>query len=72
MRGQEPRCGQGQVLCPDAAIGEIHPFIQDFRDPLTAFAIDVIGGTPTEFSIHLKNEMAKWAKVIKDANIRAD
>jgi tripartite-type tricarboxylate transporter receptor subunit TctC len=45
---------------------------RDFRDPLTAFAIDVIGGTPTEFSIHLKNEMAKWAKVIKDANIRAD
>lgn len=45
---------------------------RDFRDPLTAFAIDVIGSTPDEFSTHLKNETAKWTKVIKEANIRAD
>jgi tripartite-type tricarboxylate transporter receptor subunit TctC len=45
---------------------------RDFRDPLAAYAIDVIGSTPGEFSIYLKREMEKWAKVIKDANIRAD
>jgi tripartite-type tricarboxylate transporter receptor subunit TctC len=30
------------------------------------------GGTPEEFAAFIKREVAKWAVVIKDANIKAD
>lgn len=54
--------------------GEITKAVQarDVREPLAAYAVDVIASTPEEFATHLKNETAKWAKVIRDANIRAD
>ena len=81
LRGYEASLWYG-IMAPAATPPEILQLLhnetskavqsRDFRDPLTTFAIDVIGGTPNEFSMHLKNEMAKWAKVIKDANIRAD
>ncbi len=45
---------------------------RDFGEPLAAFAIEVIASTPEEFSAYLRKEMSKWARVIKDANIRAD
>jgi tripartite-type tricarboxylate transporter receptor subunit TctC len=31
-----------------------------------------IGNTPEQFALELRNETARWAKVIKDANIRID
>ena len=45
---------------------------RDVREPWAAAAIEVAGGTPEEFATYLKNEIAKWSKVIRDANIRAD
>ena len=39
---------------------------RDFAEPLAAFAIEVIAGTPDEFATYLKNETSKWAKVIRD------
>jgi tripartite-type tricarboxylate transporter receptor subunit TctC len=45
---------------------------RDVRDPLAAFAIEVIASTPEEFAAHLKNETEKWTKVIREAGIRAD
>jgi tripartite-type tricarboxylate transporter receptor subunit TctC len=45
---------------------------RDLREPLAAYAIEVIDSTPAELSAYLRNEVEKWAKVIKDANIRAD
>ncbi|MDO8595163.1 MAG: tripartite tricarboxylate transporter substrate-binding protein, partial [Sulfuricaulis sp.] len=44
----------------------------DVRDPLAAQAVETVSSTPEEFATHIKSEIAKWAKVIKDANIRAD
>ena len=32
----------------------------------------VMGGSPADFAAHLKRETAKWARVIKDAGIKAD
>ena len=54
--------------------GEITKSVQarDVREPWAAFAIEVIGNTPDEFSAYLKSEIAKWGKVIREANIRAD
>ncbi len=34
--------------------------------------LDVIGTTPQEASAHLKNELGKWGKVIKERGMRAD
>ena len=45
---------------------------REFAEPLAAFAIEVIASTPDEFATYLKNETSKWAKVIRDADIRAD
>jgi tripartite-type tricarboxylate transporter receptor subunit TctC len=45
---------------------------RDFGEPLAVFAIEIIASTPDAFLAHLNREMKKWAKVIKDANIRAD
>lgn len=34
--------------------------------------LDIITSSPEEFAAHLKNEMNKWGKVIKERNMRAD
>ena len=34
------------------------------------FGVDAVGNTPEEFAARIKAEIAKWEKVIKDANIR--
>jgi tripartite-type tricarboxylate transporter receptor subunit TctC len=44
----------------------------DIRESFSRFAVEVIANTPEEFASHLKNEIEKWSKVIKEANIRAD
>jgi tripartite-type tricarboxylate transporter receptor subunit TctC len=44
----------------------------DVRDPLAAQAVETVSSTPEEFAAYIKSEIAKWAKVIGDANIRAD
>ena len=45
---------------------------RDVREPWAAAAIEDAGGTPKEFATYLKNEIAQWSKVIRDANKRAD
>lgn len=45
---------------------------KDAVDSLKRQGLDATGGTPAEFAAHIKTELAKWAKVVKDANIRAD
>jgi tripartite-type tricarboxylate transporter receptor subunit TctC len=54
--------------------GEITKGVQarDVREPLAAFAVEVIASSSDEFAAHLRNEMEKWGKVIQEANIRAD
>ena len=44
----------------------------DVRDPLAVQAVEVVSSTPEEFALYIKSEIAKWAKVIKDANIHAN
>ena len=44
----------------------------DVREPLAARGVEVIGSTPEEFVKHIRSETEKWAKVIKEANIRAN
>jgi tripartite-type tricarboxylate transporter receptor subunit TctC len=44
----------------------------DVREKLAALGADPGGGTPEQLGAHIKSELAKWSKVIKDANIRAE
>ena len=41
---------------------------QRFRD----LGFDVIASTPDELGVHLKNEVGKWGKVIKERGMKAD
>ena len=45
---------------------------REARERRAAAAIEVAGDTPEEFATYLKNEIAQWSKVIRDANQRAD
>lgn len=44
----------------------------DIRNFLTKSAVDPDGGTPEELGKYMRSELAKWAKVVKAANIRLD
>jgi tripartite-type tricarboxylate transporter receptor subunit TctC len=44
----------------------------DLRTKLTDLGLEGIGNSPDEFAAAIKSEIPKWAKVIKDAGIKAD
>ncbi len=62
---------------PCVAINRLHGDIAkelrppDVRERLVAQGTDPVGSTPDDFGAFMKTEIAKWARVIKDANIRA-
>ena len=43
----------------------------DMRAAFTKLGLDMVGNTPTEFAAIIKSDIAKWAKVIKEAGITA-
>jgi tripartite-type tricarboxylate transporter receptor subunit TctC len=46
--------------------------LPDVQEKLAALGFISIADTPAEFAARLKSEFAKWAKVVKDAGIKAD
>lgn len=42
------------------------------RDQFAALSAEPVGSTPEEFTAVLKQDLAKWAKVARQANVRAD
>jgi tripartite-type tricarboxylate transporter receptor subunit TctC len=46
--------------------------LPDVQARFAAIGVDVVGNTPDEFAAQIKAEVAKWGKVIKDANIKAE
>jgi tripartite-type tricarboxylate transporter receptor subunit TctC len=44
----------------------------DVRDKIEGMGADVIDSTPDQFAAFMRAETTKWAKVIKQANIRAE
>ena len=44
--------------------------LPDVKERLAKLGFDPIGSTPDEFAAWIKTEVAKWAKVIRDANIK--
>jgi len=43
--------------------------LSDVSARLLELGAEPVGGTPEQFSTHIKAEIAKWANVIKDANV---
>ena len=44
----------------------------DIRDRFTKAGVEPVGGTSAEFGRHLQTEVAKWAKVVRDAGMKAE
>ena len=44
----------------------------DIRERFVQLGIEPVGSTPVEFTQFLKAEVEKWAKVIRDANVKID
>ncbi|TMH69628.1 MAG: tripartite tricarboxylate transporter substrate binding protein [Betaproteobacteria bacterium] len=44
----------------------------EVKERFGRLGVDVAAGTPEQFSQFLKSEVARWAKVVHDANIKAD
>ena len=44
----------------------------DVRQRLLEFGADVVAGTPAEFGVFLRAEIAKWGKVVREANIQPE
>ena len=58
----------------DKLYRELHAVLQlpDIRDRLAALGSEVVGSTPAQFAALLKNDLARWAKVIKTAHVQVD
>ena len=44
----------------------------DVQERFASIGVDVVGNTPDEFAAQIRAEIAKWGKVIKDANIKVE
>jgi tripartite-type tricarboxylate transporter receptor subunit TctC len=44
----------------------------EIKDRFGRIGVEVVAGTPEHFSAFLKSEVERWAKVIQEANIKAD
>ena len=63
---------------PQAIISRLHKDLTavlrspDVRDALLMRGIDAASSTPDEFTAYIKSESAKWGKVIRAANLKAN
>ena len=46
--------------------------LPDIRQRLDAAAMEPVGGTPEQFGELIRSEIARWARVVKEAGIKAD
>jgi tripartite-type tricarboxylate transporter receptor subunit TctC len=46
--------------------------LPEIKDKLAAVGFEPIGGTPAEFKARIATEVPKWAKVIREANIKPE
>jgi tripartite-type tricarboxylate transporter receptor subunit TctC len=46
--------------------------VPEIHDKLVAQGTDPVGSSPEEFGAFIKSESAKWARVVKEANVRIE
>ncbi len=44
----------------------------DVRERFLAQGVEPLGGTPEQFAEHIRAQMAKWGKVVRDAGVQAE
>lgn len=44
----------------------------DVKERLAAMGSTPVGGTPEQFGAYVKNEIARWGRVIRENNIRVE
>ena len=64
-RAQTPKAIISKLSAETARILKL----PDVNVRLSELGAEPVGGTPEQFAMHIKSEIAKWAKVIKDANV---
>ena len=42
------------------------------KEKYLAMGAEPVGNTPSQFSTYIKNEIAKWTKVVKDSGAKVD
>ncbi len=55
----------------NAEIGKILR-LPDVRERILSLGLEIVGGTPEEFTLHIAAEARKWSEVIRVGNIKAD
>jgi tripartite-type tricarboxylate transporter receptor subunit TctC len=46
--------------------------LPDVKEKLAAMGFEAVGNSPDEFAAQIKRELPKWAKVVREANIKAE
>jgi tripartite-type tricarboxylate transporter receptor subunit TctC len=81
LTDQEADTLQGVLVpagTPTATIEILHREIikamalPEIKDRMTELGFETVASTPDEFGARIKSEIPKWAKVIRDANIKAE
>jgi tripartite-type tricarboxylate transporter receptor subunit TctC len=44
----------------------------DVRERFQSQGVEPVGSTPEQFGEHIKSQMAKWGKVVRDAGVKAE
>lgn len=45
---------------------------QSVKDQVAKLGMEVVGSTPEQFGVYLREEHARWGKVVRDLNLRAE
>jgi len=81
LRGFEQSASHGLLLpagTPPAVVNKLNTEVvrvlrvPDLIEKFAAQGVEAVGSTPEEFTAYLKGEIAKYAKLVKAANIRID
>jgi tripartite-type tricarboxylate transporter receptor subunit TctC len=81
FKGQEADTLQGVLVpagTPKAVVMEISKQIlrmmaqPDMKDRVVGLGFDIVASTPEQFAAQIKEEVPKWAKVVKGAGIKVE
>jgi len=67
----------GPARLPPAVVRRLHEHVvimvrnAEFRDRVLAQGAEPVGGTPEEFTRVVRNELAKWARLVKEVGLRS-
>ena len=78
QEGDTPQCVLVPAGTPRAIVDLLHREIlriialPDVKEKFAAIGFEPIGTTPEEFAARIKVDVPRWAKIMRDANIKVD